>query len=234
VAKGLSFDTYNYSLPLHIAPGHALIFDLDGVLVHSMPLHVEAWRQYLENEGMDVTDLEGAMHGKRNSELIRQWFGDHLTEELILGHGAAKERLWRELILREGIEQYRIPGVHEFLERYRDVPKAIGSNAELENIDFVLDRFGLRKYFPTIVNGYQVAHAKPAPDIYLKASERLGVRPENCIVFEDSPVGVEAARAAGMRVVGSETTSELPGVDFTARDFSDPGLDEWLEAQLAT
>lgn len=221
-------------MPTSFPAGHAFIFDLDGVLVHSMPLHVEAWRQYLETVGIPVDDLEGAMHGKRNSELVRQWFGDHLTEDLVLGHGAAKERLWRELILKEGIDQYRVLGVNEFLERYRDLPKAVGSNAELENIDFVLDRFNLRQYFRVVVNGYQVTHAKPAPDIYLKAAERLEVEPARCIVFEDSPVGIAAARAAGMRVVGIETTlDELEDVDLRVKDFEDPALDAWLQHELA-
>jgi beta-phosphoglucomutase len=221
-------------VPTSFPPGHAFIFDLDGVLVHSMPLHVEAWRQYLETAGIPVDDLEGAMHGKRNSELVRQWFGDHLTEDLVLGHGAAKERLWRELILKEGIDQYRVLGINEFLERYHDLPMAVGSNAELENIDFVLDRFNLRQYFRVVVNGYQVTHAKPAPDIYLKAAERLEVEPARCIVFEDSPVGIAAARAAGMRVVGIETTlDELEDVDLRVKDFQDPALDAWLQHEVA-
>ena len=210
----------------------AMIFDLDGVLVHSMPLHVEAWRQYLEREGVDVPDLEGAMHGKRNPELVREWFGDHLTQDLVLGHGAAKEKLFRELIIADGLEKYRVLGVDEFLQRYREVPKAIGSNAETENIDFVLDRFDLRQYFNVVVNGYQVSRPKPFPDIYLKAAELLHVDPAHCVVFEDSPVGVEAARAAGMPVVGIETTAdEFENVEFHVKDFTDPRLHEWLQAR---
>jgi beta-phosphoglucomutase len=207
----------------------AFIFDLDGVLVDSMPLHVEAWRQYLAAHAIEMSDVEGTMHGKRNSELVRQWFGDQLTEDIVLGHGAAKERLWRELIVKEGLNRYRIRGLDEFLQRYTDVPKAIGSNAEPENIDFVLDRFDLRKYFSATVNGYEVTHPKPAPDIYLKAASLLGVEPGKCIVFEDSPVGIKAARRAGMRVVGIlSTASILDDVDLSITDFTDPRLDSWI------
>ncbi len=210
-----------------------MIFDLDGVLVHSMPLHVEAWRQYLDRKGVEVDDLEGAMHGKHNPELIREWFGDQLTEDLVLGHGAAKERLFRELILQDGIDKYRVLGVTEFLDKYPNVPKAIGSNAESENIDFVLDRFDLRKYFDVVVNGYQVKRPKPEPDIYLKAAQLLEVAPANCVVFEDSPVGVQAAKAAGMPVVGIETTAdEFQDVEFHVKDFTDPRLDRWLESRV--
>jgi HAD superfamily hydrolase (TIGR01549 family) len=207
----------------------AFIFDLDGVLVDSMPLHVEAWRQYLTLHSIPVDDLEGAMHGRRNSELVRGWFGEQLTEDLVLGHGAAKERLWRELIVKEGLDRYRIAGIVDFLDRYPHVPKAIGSNAEPENIDFVLDRFGLRKYFTVVVDGFQVAHAKPAPDIYLKCAELLKVDPAHCIVFEDSPVGIEAARRAGMRAIGIETSAAgFEHVEFSVKDFTDPRLHEWI------
>jgi beta-phosphoglucomutase len=84
------------------------------------------------------------------------------------------------------------------------------------------------------VNGYQVKHPKPAPDIYLKVAEQLNSDPERCVVFEDSPLGVEAARAAGMRVIGIETTAaQFENVDFHVRDFTDPGLDQWLRDRMA-
>ncbi len=211
----------------------ALIFDLDGVLIHSMPMHVRAWNRYLQQFGINCGELERVMHGKRNSELVRELFGSHLADDAVFEHGAAKERLFREMLLEEELSEYRVRGLELFLERYKDVPKAIGSNAELANIDFVVDRLGLRPYFQVIVNGQQVARPKPFPDVYLKASELLRVPPQNCIVFEDSPTGVEAARSAGMRVVGVETTpTEFEGVDLTVADFLDPRLDRWVQSQL--
>jgi HAD superfamily hydrolase (TIGR01509 family) len=173
------------------------------------------------------------MHGKRNSELVRQWIGDQLTEELILGHGQAKEKLWRDLMSQSELDDYRVPGLAEFLERHRDVPKAIGSNAEVENIEFVLDRFELRPFFPVIVNGYQVERPKPFPDIYLKCAELLKTDPGHCVVFEDSPTGIEAGRAAGMRLVAVETTpTRFPAVDLEVADFTDPRLQDWLEREF--
>ena len=210
-----------------------MIFDLDGVLVHSMPLHVTAWEQYLERLGIHVEDMERRMHGKRNSELVRDLIGNDLPEEVVLDHGAAKERLFREMLLKTELSQSRVPGVVEFLERYKNVPKAIGSNAEPANIDFVLDQFGVREYFSYVVDGFQVSRPKPFPDIYLRAAELLKIKPGNCIVFEDSPTGVEAGRAAGMRVVGVETTpTEFVGVDLQVTDFLDGRLQPWLEAQF--
>ena len=206
-----------------------MLFDLDGVLVHSMPLHMKAWDRYLAQFGMSCGELERVMHGKRNSELVRQLFGDGLAEEVIFEHGAAKERLFREMLLEKDLSVCRVEGLTEFLERHKETPKAIASNAEPANIDFVIDRLGLRAYFRVIVDGQQVSRPKPFPDVYLRAAEQLGFAPKECIVFEDSPTGVAAGVAAGMRVVAVETTpTEFEAVDLTVRDFSDPKLEEWL------
>jgi HAD superfamily hydrolase (TIGR01509 family) len=214
--------------------GIAMIFDLDGVLVHSMPLHTLAWERYLEGLGITVHDLEARMHGKRNPELVREFLDPNATDEIAIEHGAAKERLFRKLMREAGFAQFQIPGLIEFLERYRDVPKAIGSNAEPANIDFTLDHFGLRRFFKVTVNGMEVERPKPFPDIYLKAAERLGKKPEQCIVFEDSPPGAQAGISAGMRVVGVETTpTQFEGVALRIRDFTDPALEPWLQAQFA-
>ncbi len=206
---------------------------MDGVLVHSMPLHTLAWERYLAGLGIKVDNLEQRMHGKRNSELVRELIDPNLQGEVNFRHGAEKERLFREMMMAEGLSRYEVPGVVEFLQRHRDVPKAVASNAEPQNIDFVLDAFGLRKFFPVTVNGMQVARPKPFPDVFLEAARRLGMRPEECVVFEDSPTGVTAAVAAGMRVVGVETTPTVfEGVALKIKDFRDAGLEEWVEGLL--
>jgi len=205
---------------------------MDGVLVHSMPLHTLAWERYLDTLGIRVENLEQRMHGKRNSELVRELISADLPPDVIFQHGAEKERLFREMLVNEDLSQYAIPGLHEFLERHRDVPKAVASNAEPQNIDFVLDRYRLRPYFPVTVNGMQVRRPKPFPDVFLEAARRLNTEPKSCIVFEDSPTGVAAARAAGMRVVGVETTpTTFEGIDLRIGDFVDPALEPWLSAQ---
>lgn len=210
-----------------------MIFDLDGVLIHSMPLHVLAWQRYLEGLGIRIADMEQRMHGKRNAELVRDLIGGDLSEQTVFEHGAAKERLFRSMVLEAGVERYRVPGVLEFLERHAHVPKAVGSNAEPANIEFVLDQFGLRRFFKKTVNGLQVKRPKPFPDIYLEAAAQLEADPRDCIVFEDSPVGIEAARAAGTRVVGVETTpTSFQGVDLHIRDFLDPHLEPWITGQF--
>jgi len=122
-----------------------------------------------------------------------------------------------------------VPGIASFLGRYDTIPKALGTNAEPANVDFVLDTAGLRPFFRVIVDGMQVERPKPHPEIYLIGAQRLGVEPSRCVVFEDSPSGIAAARAAGMRVVGITTTADqLEGVELHVRDFYDPQLEPWI------
>jgi len=219
---------------LTLNPELALLFDLDGVVVDSMPTHTLAWERYLEANGIDPRDVEARMHGKRNDDLVRDLFGAHLDEHAIFEHGAAKERLFREMI-GETLEAKLVPGIREFLaEAAETVPLAVGTNGEPANVDFILNGAGIRKYFRAIVDGSQVARAKPAPDVYLRGAELLDVAPGNCIVFEDSPVGIQAARAAGMRVVGLLThASSLEDVDIGVPDFDCPELESWLSLQSA-
>jgi beta-phosphoglucomutase len=220
---------------LRLAPGVGLIFDLDGVIVNSMPVHERAWRQYLASVGIDAGDILARMHGRRNDEIMHDYLGDEVEQDTIAAHGAAKERLFRDL-LRADLRQNLVPGIEPWLEHILDAPIALGTNAERDNIDFVLDGVaGLRRHFEVIVDGSEVARPKPAPDIYLRAAELLKIPPRNCVVFEDSPVGVAAARSAGMTVVGVLTHfSPLKGVVMCVKNFLDPELDSWLSAQRAT
>lgn len=210
----------------------AFIFDVDGVLIHSTPLHTESWRVYLDGLGLPAAeDLEHQMFGKRNSELVRDLIGADLSESEIFEHGAAKERLFREM-MNVRIREFEVPGLADFLRNNRGVPKAVASNAEPANITFVLDNLGLRQYFPVIVDGHQVERPKPFPDIYLEAARQLKTGPKDCIVFEDSPTGITAAKAAGMTVVGVETTlTNLENVDFRIADFLDTRLESWLSSR---
>jgi beta-phosphoglucomutase family hydrolase len=213
-----------------LSSGVALIFDLDGVVVDSMPIHTLAWQRYLAELGIAGNQVERRMHGRRNDEIVRDFLGADVHPQAVFEHGAAKERLFREMIGPQ-LSARMVPGVVDFLARSRPAPLALATNAEPANVDFVLNGTGIRSFFSVIVDGTQVAHAKPAPDVYLRAAELMTVDPANCIVFEDSPVGVAAARAAGMRVVGVLTHEPLEQVDYSLRDFHDSGLDAWLAQQ---
>jgi len=210
----------------------ALVFDMDGVIVDSNPLHVKAWTLYNQRLGIDAGEsLARRMYGGRNDEIVRDFFGSHLSAEEVAAHGAAKEELFREL-LAPVLAEALVPGVREFLERHAGQRIGLATNAEPPNVDFVLDRGGLRQYFQVIVDGHQVHYPKPHPEIYLRAAQLLGVEPRNCIVFEDSPPGIQAARGAGARIVGLRTTQrELPDADLAIDDFLSPELEPWLRAQ---
>jgi beta-phosphoglucomutase len=217
-----------------VRPGRdlALIFDMDGVLVDSNPAHREAWKAFNRRYGMETTEaMQQFMYGKRNDEIVRGFFGGDLTAGEVAARGAAKERLYREMVAGK-VDGMMPAGLRRFLEAHRSAPMALASNAEPENIAFVLEESGLAKYFRVVVDGHQVERPKPFPDIYRRAAELLGEAPGNCIVFEDSYSGVEAARAAGMRVVGLRTThGELPGADIAIDDFLSEELEAWLGAQ---
>lgn len=214
-----------------LAPGLALIFDMDGVLIDSNPLHREAWEIYNRRFGLETTRaMHESMYGKRNDEIVRNAFGE-LPPDETFRRGAEKEKLYRELIAGR-IASFLVPGIRNFLERYREVPMAVASNAEPENVALILDAGGLRPYFRVALDGHQVRNAKPNPEIYLRAAEELRTSPSNCIVLEDSHSGVAAARAAGMRVIGICTThGYLPGTDLNVDNFKSGDLSTWLAAQ---
>jgi beta-phosphoglucomutase len=205
------------------------IFDMDGVIVDSNPLHRVVWTEFNSQHGITTTDaMFERMYGRRTDAVIQDFFGDDLTPDDVFRLGAEKEALYREM-MRPQLEISLVPGVREFMEAHQAIPMAVATNAEPANLDFVLDEAGLGKYIRFKTNGYEVAMPKPAPDIYLKAAAGLGVDPKSCVVFEDSHSGVAAALAAGMKVVGITTTHEdLPGVSIRIPNFTDPALAAWL------
>ena len=218
---------------LEFSPKLALIFDMDGVVLHSTDLHMKAWVLYLERNGVKDTSVIYRMLGKRNDQIVHDIFGPHLPEAEVIEHGAAKERLYREL-MTPVLEESYVAGVREFLQAAHEegIPLALATNAEPLNVDFVLDHAGLRPMFSAIVDGSQVTHAKPHPEVFLTAAAQIGIEPHNCVIFEDSPGGIQAALSAGGRVVGLLTTEkEYPQAALTMTDFTDARLLPWLAQQ---
>ena len=216
-----------------LQPGMAMALDMDGVIVASNPLHVKVWTEYNRRFGIEAGQtLAERMYGRRNDEIVRDFFGTRLSVDEVAAHGAAKEALYREM-LGPRLAETLVPGVREFLRRHAGLPVGLATNAEPANVNFILDRGGLREYFRVIVDGHQVRRAKPDPEIYLRTAELLSVAPRNCIVFEDSFSGIAAAQAAGTRIVGLRTThGELPGAHLAIDDFRAPQLETWLRAQV--
>ncbi|MGA2275169.1 MAG: HAD-IA family hydrolase [Bryobacteraceae bacterium] len=213
-------------------PRLALIFDMDGVVIDSNPAHREVWAAFNRRFGLETTEaMLQRMYGKRNDEIVRDFFGADLSSQEVARRGAAKERLYRETIAGR-VERMLVPGLKAFLREHAGARMALATNAEPENVALVLDQGGIRPYFQAVVDGHQVRKAKPDPEIYRLAAHRLGVAEANCIVFEDSKSGVRAARDAGMRIVGLLTTEDdLPCVNICANNFLSANLRKWLAAQ---
>jgi beta-phosphoglucomutase family hydrolase len=211
----------------------ALIFDMDGVLVDSNPVHREAWVRFNRRYGLETTGaMLERMYGRRNDHIVRDFFGAGLAPEEVAARGAEKERLYREMIAGR-IEEILAPGLRNFLDRHAGTPLAVASNAEPENVHFVIDQARLGAYFQVVLDGHQVRRPKPDPEIYLRAAELLGVAASGCVVFEDSHSGVQAARAAGMQVIGLRTTYDnLPGAGICVDNFESGDIGVWLAARV--
>jgi HAD superfamily hydrolase (TIGR01509 family) len=162
--------------------------------------------------------------GRRNVEIMRDML--HWSKDLneIQRLSLRKEELYREVVKDWGIEP--LPGVRRWLERLQEggIACGIGSSTEKKNVKLGLEILDLEIFFKTAVTAEHVKRGKPAPDVFLEVASRLGARPERCVVFEDAPAGVEAGRAAGMKVVGVTTTH--PGGHLESVDREVERLDE--------
>src|SRR5262245_11572508 len=159
---------------------------MDGVLVHSNPLHREAWIVFNRRYGLETTEeMHQFMYGKRNDAIVRGFYGEDLDPAEVAYRSAAKDEVYREL-MADALENWLVPGIRQFLDDYAPSPKALASNAEPETVAFLLDHSNLRRHFRVVVDGGQVVNPKPHPEVYLRASDLLGIPPADCIVFEDS------------------------------------------------
>lgn len=181
---------------------HGVIFDMDGVLVASGRAHAASWRLLAKQRGVDFSDEAfQRLFGRTSRDIVREVFGPDVTDEQIAELDAQKEALYRDLIT--GMVPLTI-GVREVLTGLADAGfrLAIATSGPPENVNLVLDEGRLRHFFSAVVTGFDVQRGKPAPDCFLLAAERLSVEPAHCVVVEDAPAGIEAARAAGMTALG--------------------------------
>ncbi len=201
----------------------AFVFDMDGVIIHSNPYHKIALHQFCEKYGYHLTEdqLRNKIYGRTNKQWITNLFERELKPEELHFYAEEKEGLFRDLIEKD-IKS--LDGLEGFLEKMDalKIARAIGTSAPKSNVDFVMAKTHLKKYFTTVLDDSFVENGKPHPEIYIKCAAALGFAPANCIVFEDSLSGVEAGKASGAKVVGVATThthEELAGTDFIIDDF---------------
>jgi beta-phosphoglucomutase len=181
----------------------AVLWDLDGTLVDSAEQHWQAWRDTLEAAGLGVTPEQfRETFGQRNDAILSQWLGAGVPADRRRTIGDAKEARYRDLVAGGGLTP--LPGAGEWVRRLARAGwrQAVASSAPRRNVEVVVAALGIAEHFGALVAAEDVTHGKPAPDVFLAAAGRLGVPPARCVVVEDAPAGIEAARRAGMASIG--------------------------------
>ena len=219
-------------MPSMTTPKRALIFDMDGTIVDNMAFHTKSWVTFFERRGRDIDADEffRTTAGRQGKEIIRSHMGEHLADDEVATLNHEKEAVYRELYAPH---LAAVAGFEDLVAdaRSQNIALAVGTAAPPANVEFTLDGLDLRRHFDTVVGALDVARGKPHPDVFLEAARRCGAAPEHCIVFEDAPLGVEAARRAGMRTVVLTTTlpreafAEFDNVIAIVSDFSELSLD---------
>lgn len=182
-------------------PG-GVIFDVDGVLVDSYDAHLKSWRIVAADDGVRFTEEDFATtFGQTSREIIRRfWPPAGLSDERIRAIDERKERLFREIV---AADFPAMPGAREVIDRLRTrgFRIALGSSGPAPNVRLAVDRLHLAELVDAVVTGDDVKRGKPDPEVFLFAASMIGLDAARCVVIEDAPAGVQAARAAGMPVI---------------------------------
>lgn len=211
------------------ATGFGAIFDLDGTLVDSFDAHWRSWHAMCARHGVSLTrERFVRSFGMRNDRIIGMYWREDGKEPPAPDAAAAradeKEALYREMVARSFPA---MAGGRELLARLHSAGwrLAVGTSGPPENLRVAVDGLDASRFFHAEVCGLDVLHGKPAPDIFLKAAERLGLPPARCVVVEDAVPGIEAAHAAGMPCVAicseGHTHGELASADLVIDRFDD-------------
>lgn len=209
-----------------------VLFDMDGVLVNNLEIHRQAFAEFFRRYGVERTfDELSRVFGKGNDDIMGELMPADVVERVgIRQLGYEKEAIYREIYAPIITPQ---PGLLAFLaECEREgLRSAVGSSGYKANVDFVLDKCNIRRYFEATVAGDEVTRCKPDPEIYLTAAAKLGLAPYECIVFEDAEAGIEAAKRAGMKVVALATTFDreflaTTDADMIIGDFRDISVEQ--------
>lgn len=192
------------------------IFDLDGVIVDTAKYHYLAWKWLAEQRGIPFTEhdnerLKGVSR-MRSLDIILEIGGLTLTDEEKEEMATRKNELYLEYIRRMDASEI-LPGAREYILALRDKGVRIALGSASKNAAFILERVGIGDLFDAVIDGTKVSKAKPDPEVFLVASDSLGLKPEECAVFEDAEAGVQAAKAAGIYVVGIGSREVLGEAD---------------------
>jgi beta-phosphoglucomutase len=201
----------------------AVIFDMDGVVIDSHPVHKKSWRLFLQSLGKEVSDeeLNFVLEGSKREEILRHFLGN-LRDDQVQKYGLQKEALFRE----QAIDMQPIAGFMELLHEISvaGLSVALASSGSKSRVHYILDHLGIRENFGVVVTGDDVKRGKPDPLIFTLAAERMGVAPAAALVVEDAVAGVQAAKAAGMKCLGVGAGNRVEvlleaGADHVVEDF---------------
>jgi len=213
----------------------AIIFDVDGTLVDSLPYHHESWRIFFKNNNLeenDFTEILKEYKGGGTLELMTSVFGDMYTKDELKTMTDDKEIIFRD-IYKSKI--YPIEGLKKFLDNLKEnnILLSIGSNAIRKNVLMTIEELSITNYFSYIICGDEVSKGKPDPEMYIKTLSKLNIRKDECVIFEDSIEGVTAAKNADIKVIGitSSQSSEIlksAGAFKTIENYTTINVDNLL------
>ncbi|MBL8168583.1 MAG: HAD family phosphatase [Acidobacteria bacterium] len=211
------------SQPVHaLGRLQAVIWDLDGTLIDSAAYHWQAWQAVMAAENFVISYEDYvADFGKRNDEILRGRLRPDLPEAEIARLSLMKEEHYRALVRRQGLEL--LPGAEVWLRQLQAAgwQQALGTSAPRGNIDAVFAALDIAPFFDAVMSSEEVKAGKPAPDVFLAAAAKMKVAPEACLVVEDAPAGVEAARRAGMKSLGVLTTHNALQADWVFANLAE-------------
>jgi HAD superfamily hydrolase (TIGR01509 family) len=202
---------------------HGVVFDLDGVIVDSHPLHKRAWREFLAYIGKEIAeaDLEFILEGRRRREILVHFLGE-LSESEIKEYGRRKDEF-----LRQGSTDLKpVCGSVEFIRSLKEIELCMGvaTSASQQRARWTLQHLGVADCFDVVVSGDEVQVGKPDPAIYLLAANRLSLSPESLLSIEDSVSGVRSAKLAGFRCIGIAAEESSRPLLQAGADYVVPNL----------
>jgi len=201
------------------------IFDMDGTIIDNQPYHRKAWLEFAKRHGFDWTEEEirEKTSGKKNALILPELLQKELSEEEINQFANEKEEIYRELYTGNITPITGFTEVFELLKNH-NIKIAIATTAQKNNRDFILGGLGIEEKLDGVVGEEDFTKGKPDPELLLKAAEKIGIDPTNCIMFDDAPIGVEAAHNAGMKIICLTTThsdEEFQDGDIIIKNFTE-------------
>jgi len=210
-----------------------VIFDMDGVLIDSHPIHKRAWRKFFETIDVSVSDreLDFVLDGRKKEDILRHFLGN-LPDSEIKDYGHQKEMLFRE----EAMSIEPICGVMQLIDELTNegIAIAIASCGSQSRVRYILDQLKIHNRFEAIVTADDIRHGKPDPEVFCKAAEVLGVNRDELLVCEDAVSGVKAAKAAGIHCLGVTEPSRAADLLHAGADRVIPNFASISVAELAT